>query len=108
MPFTLSSASFQSFRSARSHHEGSPAAPGHSGSLPPAYSGVFTLEQGVEEGAEPWESHDAGLNFNSVKWTIRTTIFNGRGPLSSVERDKKDVTFKVTQVEGTLHTLQRN
>ena len=70
MPFTLSSASFQSFRSARSHHEGSPAAPGHSGSLPPAYSGVFTLEQGVEEGAEPWESDDAGLNFNSVAYCV--------------------------------------
>ena len=75
MPFTLSSASFQSFRSARSHHEGSPAAPGHSGSLPPAYSGVFTLEQGVEEGAEPWESHHAGLNFNSVAYCVTLDYF---------------------------------
>ena len=75
MPFTLSSASFQSFRSARSHHEGSPAAPGHSGSLPPAYSGVFTLEQGVEEVAEPWESHDAGLNFNSVAYCVTLDYF---------------------------------
>lgn len=70
MPFSLSSASFQSFRSARSHHKGSPAAPGHPGSLPPASSGIFSLEQGVEEGAEPWESDDAGLNFNSVAYCV--------------------------------------
>ena len=66
MPFTLSSASLQSFRSACSHHEGSAAAPGHPGPLPPAYWGIFTREQGVEEPTEPWESDNAGLNFNSV------------------------------------------